>query len=382
MRNKCEANHVLYRDGIYYYVRRVPYDLASYYNVKRLCFSLKTKSASAAVRASRSVTQRLEDYWLGLRLQNMDIPAIQVVRASDEADDATLRLSEACELYLRLKGVGKDKVFIRTAKRNTQYVTKLLGDRPISSYSSNEAAQFRDWCIGQGMGIKTVKRVFASVRAIINLAISEEGFDCSNAFAKTYFPDDDNAQSRQPIPMEDIKKVQSLCKDIDDEMRWLIALISDTGMRLGEAAGLLKADIKVNEPIPYIDLKPHPWRTLKTKGSQRLIPLTKEALWASRRLLDANNDSIFAFPRYCDERSCKANSASGGLNKWLHQYVPDNCVIHSFRHSLRDRLRAVECPSDIVDAIGGWKTSGVGHGYGNGYPLEVLGKWVNAMASA
>jgi hypothetical protein len=35
------------------------------------------------------------------------------------------------------------------------------------------------------MGIKTVKRVFASVKAIINLAISEEGFDCSNAFAKT-----------------------------------------------------------------------------------------------------------------------------------------------------------------------------------------------------
>ena len=344
MRNKCEANHVLYRDGIYYYVRRVPYDLTSYYNVKRLCFSLKTKSASAAVRASRSVTQRLEDYWLGLRLQNMDIPAIQVVKSGDTNVNDTLRLSEACELYLRLKGVGKDKVFTRTANRNTQYVTKLLGDRPISSYSSNEAAQFRDWCIGQGMGIKTVKRVFASVRAIINLAISEEGFDCSNAFAKTYFPDDDNAQSRQPISMEDLKKVQSLCKDIDDEMRWLIALISDTGMRLGEAAGLLKEDIKVNEPIPHIDLKPHPWRTLKTKGSQRLIPLTKEALWASKRLLEANNDSIFAFPRYCDERSCKANSASGGLNKWLHQYVPDNCVIHSFRHSLRDRLRAVECP--------------------------------------
>src|SRR5210317_11294 len=379
MRNKCEANHVLYRDGIYYYVRRVPYDLTSYYNVKRLCFSLKTKSASAAVRASRSVTQRLEDYWLGLRLQNMDIQAIQVVKSGGNNVNDTLRLSEACELYLRLKGIGKDKVFIRTANRNTQYVTKLLGDRPISSYSSNEAAQFRDWCIGQGMGIKTVKRVFASVRAIINIAISEEGFDCSNAFAKTYFPDDGNAQSRQPISMQDIKKVQSLCKDIDDEMRWLIALISDTGMRLGEAAGLLKADINVNEPIPYIDLKPHPWRTLKTKGSQRLIPLTKEALWASKRLLEANNDSIFAFPRYCDERSCKANSASGGLNKWLHQYVPNKCVIHSFRHSLRDRLRAVECPSDIVDAIGGWKTSGVGHGYGNGYPLEVLGKWMKRI---
>lgn len=63
--------------------------------------------------------------------------------------------------------------------------------------------------------------------------------------------------------------MQSLCKDIDDEIRWLIALISDTGMRLGEAAGLLKEDIKVSEPIPHIDLKPHPWRSLKTRGSQK-----------------------------------------------------------------------------------------------------------------
>ena len=376
MRKKYAPEHVMIRDGIYYYVRHIPHDLAPIYSVTRLCFSLKTKSLRAATRTSKSVTQRLEDYWLGLRLQNMDIPAIQVVRTSDDANNATLYLSEACELYLRLKGVGKDKVFTRTANRNTQYVTKLLGDRPISSYSSNEASQFRDWCIEKGMGMKTVNRVFSSIRAIVNLAIAEEGLDCSNAFARTYFPDDDNAQSRQPISIQDIRKVQSLCKDIDDEMRWLIALISDTGMRLGEAAGLLKEDIKVHHPIPHIDLKPHSWRTLKTKGSHRLIPLTNEALWASRRLIEANNDSIFAFPRYCNETGCKANSASGGLNKWLHQYVPENCVIHSFRHSLRDRLRAVECPSDIVDAIGGWKTSGVGHGYGNGYPLEVLERWM------
>ena len=59
--------------------------------------------------------------------------------------------------------------------------------------------------------------------------------------------------------------------------------------------------------------------------------------------------------------------------------MPENCVIHSFRHSLRDRLRAVECPSDIVDAIGGWKTSGVGHGYGSGYPLDVLEKWMDKI---
>ena len=56
--------------------------------------------------------------------------------------------------------------------------------------------------------------------------------------------------------------------------------------------------------------------------------------------------------------------------------VPDHCVIHSFRHSLRDRLRAVECPADVVDAIGGWSTVGVGNKYGVGYPLEVTYAWM------
>ena len=104
----------------------------------------------------------------------------------------------------------------RTANRNTQYVTKLSGGRPISSYSSNEAAKFSDWCIDKGMGIKIVKRAFSPIRAIINLAIAEEGLDCFNAFAKTYFPDDDNSQSRKPISIQDIHKVQSLCRNVKD----------------------------------------------------------------------------------------------------------------------------------------------------------------------
>ena len=43
MRNKYVANHLLNRDGNYYFVRRVPKDLKNHYAVKRLSFSLKTK---------------------------------------------------------------------------------------------------------------------------------------------------------------------------------------------------------------------------------------------------------------------------------------------------------------------------------------------------
>ena len=54
--------------------------------------------------------------------------------------------------------------------------------------------------------------------------------------------------------------------------------------------------------------------------------------------------------------------------------MPEGYVIHSFRHSLRDRLRAVECPADVIDAIGDWTTTGIGQRYGLGQPLEVKAK--------
>ena len=68
----------------------------------------------------------------------------------------------------------------------------------------------------------------------------------------------------------------------------------------------------------------------------------------------------------------------GYSHEW---FLPDGCVVHSFRHSLRDRLRSVECPSDIVDALGGWTTPNVGQKYGIGYELKVKQKWlmVNAV---
>ena len=49
---------------------------------------------------------------------------------------------------------------------------------------------------------------------------------------------------------------------------------------------------------------------------------------------------------------------------------------------MRDRLRAVQCPSDIIDQIGGWQTAGVGQGYGTGYELGVLYNWLEKSVGA
>jgi integrase len=86
------------------------------------------------------------------------------------------------------------------------------------------------------------------------------------------------------------------CKQVNDEGRWLIALISDTGMRLSEAAGLHKGDIKLNHERPHIVLKAHPWRRLKTKGSECIVPLVGSSIWAARQADEASSTDHL-FPR-------------------------------------------------------------------------------------
>ena len=36
----------------------------------------------------------------------------------------------------------------------------------------------------------------------------------------------------------------------------------------------------------------------------------------------------------------------------------------------------MQCPRDIIDAIGGWTAGSIGEKYGEGYKLDVLHEWM------
>jgi integrase len=88
-------------------------------------------------------------------------------------------------------------------------------------------------------------------------------------------------------------------------------------------------------------------------------------------VLETNTASPYAFPKYSSAKGNNASSTSAAINKCLKPRLPVGCVVYSFRHSLRDRLRAAQCPSDMIDQIGGWSTAGVGQSYGEGYGLQL-----------
>ena len=378
-----EYSYIVLRKYTYYYSRRVPLDMRDQYNSKRIVVSLRTRSRRAALRSSQQVSIQLENHWSAIRVQHITNNLVKQTKTrhlSIDVDGCGFDLVDARDNYLKLKGHEKDSVFHRIAERNVEYASEVIGNKDLSEYSSTDGATFRDALLGRGLTVSSVKRIFSSVRSIVNLMIKEHGLIATNPFSGTYMPEETSTKKRTPFPQDSIYRIQTLCRQHDDDLRWLIALISDTGMRLGEACGLKVTDITTNTEIPCVHIRPNESRRLKTKSSERTIPLTGEALWAAKQAVKSSK-TAYLFPRYTKQGKANANSASAALNKWLKDHAPAGCVIHSFRHSMRDRLRAVECAKDIVDQIGGWSTSTIGESYGNGYPITVLHKWLTLATS-
>ena len=113
----------------------------------------------------------------------------------------------------------------------------------------------------------------------------------------------------------------------------------------------------------------------------RRVPKEVQQCHSKQRIVFAlNTSSHYLFPKYCNDRGCNSNSASAALNKWLKQTVGPKYVIHSFRHSMRDRLRAVYCSSDMIDQIGGWMPVKIGETYGEGFGLSQLYQKLSLMS--
>jgi integrase len=324
----------------------------------------------------------LDDYWLSLRLKEIEIPAAHLLRHAPSQNPASVlpTIVDALELYHRVKGENKKKTFFTHSKRSVDYLVQSIGCRSLDQYSSADAASFRDWLRNRGLSTGSIQRNFTSIKAMVSFTINELGLDCRNAFSGVYFAPETDKQKRQPLSIDQIRTLQQHCYQKDDDVRWLVALISDTGMRLAEAAGLMMKDLILDSPHPHVVVTPYPHRSLKTKASERIIPLVGASLWAAQRLSE-QNDSDFCFPRYTNIQRCNSNSASAAINKWVKSVVGDEAVIHGLRHSFRDRLRAAEAPTELIDQLGGWSLKSVGQSYGNGYALENLNSWMDKIVS-
>ena len=197
---------------------------------------------------------------LGLSLirDGMDVPAVQSQNMTLNRTLEGPTLIDALEVYLEQKGNGKAKSFRQSAERACGYVIENCGNKPLAAYTRQDALVFRDWLVARGLTGSSVTRNFSYVKAVINFALSEFALDVRNPFVGVYHDRSKGVVTRKPIPLDDIRRVQRECVQIDDDIRWLVALVSDTGMRLAEAAGLSVSDFNLQGDIPFVEVRPHP----------------------------------------------------------------------------------------------------------------------------
>ena len=108
------AHYLMCKGGVFYFTRHVPNDLQRHYETPRIVIFLKTRNRESVIKASRSMAAKLDDFWLQMRVANMDVPASDKLTKQQPKEAFTssaAKLSDALTKYCALKGADKGKLF-------------------------------------------------------------------------------------------------------------------------------------------------------------------------------------------------------------------------------------------------------------------------------
>ena len=224
----------------------------------------------------------------------------------------------------------------------------------------------------KGNKTATIRRRINSLSAILNYAYAELDFDKRNPFTRLIIKNEgDDISKRGTFTNDQLLWGYEKALASGSQIKLLMPLLGDTGCRLAEIVGLELQDIDMEQEL--IHIRPNTIRRLKTKNSERTLPLVGYAKTAMQQAI-SDSDEKYLFPRYVRAGRCKADHASAALSKWLKKDF-DGLTAHCLRHTFRDRLRYSGCPLELIDQIGGWSSIGtIGSKYGMGYDLKTIKK--------
>ena len=355
-------SHIQYticRSGSYYYNRRVPEHAVKYYGQFIGCL-LSTDIHEAKAYAERP-NDVLDGSWSGFSVSyKCDIPAI-----INSFKPTSYILSDMADEYISLKQIDG-----KSPRSALATFISLAGDRDVSLYSREDAKLLIHHLELKGNKTTTIRRRINSLSAILNYAYSELDLDNRNPFTRLFIRNEGHdVFKRGTLSKKQLKAGYDKALASGSTVKLLMPLLGETGCRLSEIVGLRVEDIDMENEL--IHIRANAARRLKTRGSERTLPLIGYARLAMLQALSQTNEE-WLYPRYMKTGKCNANSASASIKKWLKRDF-DGLTAHCLRHTMRDRLRAVECPMDMIDQIGGWRSvATIGVGYGEEYSIEAI----------
>ena len=249
----------------------------------------------------------------------------------------------------------------------------LAGDRDVGQYTRADAKLFVRQLGLNGNKTATIRRRINSLSAIFNYAYSELDLEKRNPFSRLIIKAEGGDRHKRGVfTIEQLKLGYDKALISGRAVRLAMPLLGETGCRLAEIIGLKLDDIELENDL--IHIRPNSARRLKTRNSTRTLPIVGYARLAMVSAIQ-RSDGVWLFLQYIIGGKCYATHASNAINKWLKKDFGGLTA-----HSLRDSLRAVECPLDMIDQIGGWKSvEGVGVNYGRGYSIAKLREYLESI---
>ena len=362
-------SHIQYRicrSGTYYYNRRVPKQaIAAYGSFIRHALSSDFEEASAYAERLTSV---LDGAWAA----KVKIIPVDIGSVIHGFKPKSSLLSEMAEEYCCLREIEQKPMLVALS---LFYI--LAGDKDVSRYTREDAKLYVHHLSEKGNKTATIRRRISSLSAIFNYAYSELGLEKRNPFSRLIIKaEGSDRRKRGVFTNAQLKIGYDKALLSGSTVRLAMPILGETGCRLAEIIGMRLDDIDMKQGS--IVIRPNLARRLKTRNSTRTLPLTGYAKLAIERVIQ-KADGEWLFPQYIKSGKCNATHASNALNKWLKEDF-EGLTAHCLRHSMRDRLRSVECPLDMIDQIGGWKSvGGIGVGYGQGYSLVKLSEYLELI---
>ncbi|MCC5957632.1 MAG: integrase [Natronohydrobacter sp.] len=224
---------------------------------------------------------------------------------------------------------------------------KAVGDRPVLDITRDEALDFRGWWLDrltdpeEAAGSPgTANKDMIHLGGMIGKLCRFKRWTDPRVFAGLALKE----KSGRAIPPFDNEWIAAtlMCEnpipELDREALDVLLVMVNTGARPSEIHGLTAEDIRLDTPIPFIDINDK-HRTLKTEASKRKIPLWGVALEAMKRRPDG-------FPTYRGRDLWSTITNRTIRNTGLFP-TPDHRA-YSLRHSFEDRMIAEEIPERIA----------------------------------
>ncbi|HKE45206.1 MAG TPA: site-specific integrase [Steroidobacteraceae bacterium] len=159
--------------------------------------------------------------------------------------------------------------------------------------------------------------------------------------------------------------------------KWIAPVLAFSGMRLQEACGLRKQDIKKVDGIWCFNIEEHDQRGLKNETTARLVPIHTQLVKACllKYIESVREGNLWGL------REGVRDADSGRVSKWLNRVIDKAIghdakkVAHSWRHTIATKLKGHDVPEYVIAELVGHENDSITTGrYGKKVDVSRLRK--------